>query len=241
MLVFFDGRSRHWRRELEKLTDKARQLTELWLIFQQTPRLGRKVCFGSDNREIAFLSLPVSRTLLPCKERKEYVAAGEKSTHDTSYTGVEPMPWQAMPLASHADKIQIMGFEGALPSAKLFDASMGSPLFWQERKPTKFWKAFLAHLDAKAVFDCTPGAGSCGRAAMELGIQHMCMAKNAEHNSWLQNVFDRQAVFVMTQNGSPLFEQDLATCINEHFKDVLDAVHQQDACKDMSLDDNDDV
>ena len=76
---------------------------------------------------------------------------------------------------------------------------------------------------------------------MELGIQYTCMAKNAEHNSWLQNVFDRQAVFVMTQNGSPLLEQDLATCINEHFKDVLDAVHQPDACKDMSLDDNDDV
>ena len=76
---------------------------------------------------------------------------------------------------------------------------------------------------------------------MELGIQYTCMAKNAEHNSWLQNVFDRQAVFVMTQNGSPLFEQDLATCINEHFKDVLDAVHQQDACKDMSPDDEDDV
>ena len=238
ILVLMDGRSKSWRRELDKLAERARHLTEVWLVYQNTPRLGRKVSFGSDNREVALLSMPVSRTMLPCKDRKEYVGAGETSTHDTTYTGVEPMAWGSMPKVTKEDKAKILGFEPQYPRAKLFDCSVGSPLWWQERKTPTFWKVFLANLDAKMVFDATPGAGSAGRAAMELGITYTCMAKNAEHNSWLQNVFDRAAMQVMMQNGSPLFEQDLSTCIGEHFKDVLDQLHQQDACEDVPPEDD---
>ena len=69
---------------------------------------------------------------------------------------------------------------------------------------------------------------------MEMGIVYACMAKNADHNSWLQNVFDRSAMAIVTRSGTPLFEQDLATCVTEHFKDVLDQLHQQDACEDKA-------
>ena len=234
VLVFLDGRSKSWRKELEKITEKARHLNEVWIIFQHTPRLGRKVSFASDNKEVALLSMPVARTLLTCKDRSEYTAAGENSTHDSTYTGVEPMPWSAMPMVSTTDKTQIHGFQPPDPRAKLFDVSMGQPLYWQERKSPKFWRTLLSHLDAKAVFDCTPGAGSAGRAAMEMGIVYACMAKNADHNSWLQNVFDRSAMAIVTRSGTPLFEQDLATCVTEHFKDVLDQLHQQDACEDKA-------
>ena len=67
---------------------------------------------------------------------------------------------------------------------------------------------------------------------MELGIVYSCMAKNAEHNSWLQNMFDKNALQIITRTGTPLYEQDLSTCVTEHFKDILDQLHQQDACED---------
>ena len=115
--------------------------------------MGRKVSFASDNREVALLSMPVARTLLPCKERSEYAGAGENSTHDTTYTGVEPVPWRAMPLVSLTDKAKIHGFEPQSPRAKLFDSGMGQPLFWQERKSPKFWATLFTHVDARAIFD----------------------------------------------------------------------------------------
>ena len=201
-------------------------------MFAHTPRMGRKVSFASSNREVVFLSIPVSRTALPCKDRSEYSGAGENSTHDTTYTGVELVPWRAMPLVSLTDKAKIHGFEPQSPRAKLFDSGMGQPLFWQERKSPKFWATLFAHVDAKAVFDCTPGSGAAGRAAMELGIVYSCMAKNAEHNSWLQNMFDKNALQIITTHGTPLYEQSLSTCVTEHFKDILDQLHQQDACED---------
>ena len=204
-------------------------------MFAHTPRMGRKVSFASSNREVALLSMPVARTLLPCKDRSEYAGAGENSTHDTTYTGVEPVPWRAMPLVSLADKAKIHGYEPQCPRARLFDSSMGVPLFWQERKSAKFWATLFAHVDAKAIFDCTPGSGAAGRAAMECGIHYSCMAKNAEHNSWLQNMFDKSSLQIITKSGAPLYEQNLSTCVAEHFKDILDQLQEQDAGEDEAL------
>ena len=156
----------------------------------------------------------------------------ENSTHDTTYTSVELVPWRAMPLVSLADKAKIHGYQPECPRKKLFDSSMGVPLFWQERKSAKFWATLFTHVDAKAIFDCTPGSGAAGRAAMELGIVYSCMAKNAEHNSWLQNMFDKNALQIITTAGTPLYEQNLSTCVTEHFEDILDQLHGQDAGED---------
>ena len=146
--------------------------------------------------------------------------------------GVEPVPWRAMPLVSLADKAKIHGYQPECPRKKLFDSSMGVPLFWQERKSAKFWATLFAHVDAKAVFDCTPGSGAAGRAAMERGIHYSCMAKNAEHNSWLQNMFDKSSLQIITTTGTPLYEQNLSTCVTEHFEDILDQLQEQDAGED---------
>ena len=31
---------------------------------------------------------------------------------------------------------------------------------------------------------------------------------------------------------TPLYELNLSTCVTEHFKDILDQLHEQDACED---------
>ena len=64
VLLICDGRSRTCHSELESLLESARHLSEIWVVYTPTPRLGRKVKFGSDNRETALVSLLVARTLL---------------------------------------------------------------------------------------------------------------------------------------------------------------------------------
>ena len=92
------------------------------------------------------------------------------------------------------------------------------PLYWQEKKTPEFWSTLLSDLGAKAVFDCTSGAGSCGRACMDAGIMYACLAKNQEHTWWLQNVFDRAAVTSICTLESALYSQDLASCIKAHYQ-----------------------
>ena len=234
VLLFCDGRSRACRAKLESLVLSARHMSEIWIVYKPTPRLGRKVTFASDNRETAFVSLPVARTLLPAKQRAEFTGTGEAPTHDSTYTGVDTVPWSALPCISAEDKENIVGFRPTLPYAKFYDAACGQPLFWAERKTVKFWYRLLEDLDAKAVCDLTPGSGMCARACMDLGISYTGITRSPEHGSWLQNVVDRHALQTITTNGSPLFEQHLAAAITEHFKDVLDQLHDADAVEDQA-------
>ncbi len=237
VLVVCDGRSRSCRTKLEKLVEGARHQSEIWVVYKPSPRLGRKVSFASDNREVIIVSTPVSRTQLPTKTRTMYVGAGEASTHDSTYTGVEPTPWSAMPCISLADKAKICGFEPESPRPQMFDAACGQPLFWAERKSHRFWRSLLTDLDAKCVVDVTPGSGACARAALNMGISYLGVPRSQEHGSWLQNILDRDALQVITTVGSPLFQQELSHCIKEHFQDVLDQLNEADAIQDTAPED----
>ncbi len=224
MLLACDGRSRQCRRAIEAAMDSSRHLSELWVVFTPTPRLGRKVAWGSDNKEALLVSFPVQRTLLHTKDRMSFQAAGEQSTHDASYTGVDPAPWAALPFVSKEDKEKILGHAPKDPKPALFDTSTGQPLFWAERKSLDLWKAILQDLDVKAVFDLSPGSGTCGRAALELGISYVGVARQPAHVAYLNNVIDRHALHLICKAGSPLCQQDLQHCIEEHFRDILDQV-----------------
>lgn len=61
--LFCDGRSRACRRELEALTETDRHVSEIWVVYKPTHRLGRRVSFASDNREV----------LLSARDRKSVV------------------------------------------------------------------------------------------------------------------------------------------------------------------------
>ena len=91
---------------------------ESWIVYTPTPRLGRKVTFGSDNREGAVVFLLVARARLPTTY---YNGAGEEFTYDATYTrlSVETLPWSAQPCISREDKAKIVGFEPQVPNAKL--------------------------------------------------------------------------------------------------------------------------
>ena len=241
VLLVADGRSRQCRRKIENALEKARHLHEAWIVYKSSGRLGRRVAFAADNKEMVLVSMPVARTQLVVAPRDSFTHAGEESTHETTYTGVDAAPWGSLPLIQASDKEKIMGHEPAAPQGGVFDTSVGQPLFWQERKSVSCLKALLADVQAKTVFDLTPGSGACGRAAMEMGLVYACVTRNAEHSSWLQNIFDRQALRGICESNGPLHEQDLSQCIQEHFSEVLDQLNDMDAVADTVLEDGVDV
>ena len=123
-------------------------------------------------------------------------------------------------------------------SKKVFDASLGHPLYWTERKTPKLWKELLKDLNATSVYDVTPGSGQCARACMQAGIHYSCLAKNHEHCSWLINVLDRAALQTICQQGSMLHTADLCQSIQEHFSKTLEELNEQDKAEETSIEES---
>lgn len=229
VILLADGRSRACRKRLEKAAEDMRHLHEEWIIYRPTKRLGRRVAFGSDNTEMLLVSLLFPRTSMVAVPRSEYSGAGEESTHEATYTEVPPAPWGSLPVMSADFKETILGQPTEVPKDSVFDCALGVPLFWQERKTVQCWSTLFENHRAKAVFDLTPGSGAAARAAMDLGIQYACICRSAWHCSWLQNILDRQALRALCRNGSPLYQQDLAQCLEAQFKDTLAKLNEMDA------------
>ena len=176
LLVFCDGRSRSSRQALERLNENTRHLIDLWATYTASTRLGRRIAWGSDNKEMIFISFPVPRVQMPVKPRKDTTcggAAGETTTHDATYSGVTPMSWASMTLVTDADKEKILGVTAGTikkPRAKVFDTSFGQPLLWAERKTMAFWQTLFEDVDAGMIIDCSPGSGTAARAALLANI-----------------------------------------------------------------------
>jgi hypothetical protein len=239
VLCFFDGRSRLCRRAIEKLTENCRFMTEIFLVYCPTHRLGRRVAWSGNNCEVCLASFPVNKTMLAARDRGgTFNAAGEVSTHDTTYSGVQPVPWGALPLLSAADKAKLLAVSQESveqPKQSVFDAAGGIPLFWQERKPTSFWKKLYGDLQARCVVDLTPGAGLAARAALELGIPYLGFTRTVEHGQWLGQVCDRNALQAAVTTGTALHNADLAGSIEDHFSDVLAHIRDADAATDKEM------
>ena len=233
ILIFSDGRSRAVRLELDKLWQKMRHPVEIWVVYVPSPRLGRKVNLASDSREVLYISLPVPRTSWPVADRDTCNASGETTTHASTYTGVSPLAWAAMPRVFDADKRAILGQAVQKPNSKFFDTSVGQPLMWNERRTHQLWSRILKDLKIKLVVDMSPSSGQLGRACLDTATYCILMARNAEHCSWLQNVVDRYATLTVAKTGSFLYEADLAAQVKDMFLDVLDQLNEQDALEDM--------
>jgi len=249
VILSFDGRNAADRSAMATNMQKARNLAELWVVFQSTKRLGRRVAWASDSREIGWISLPVPRTSLSVKERGDDTSAWAESTHDTVYSGVAPVPWDGLPLISAADKARVLGVrvsastpdqsEVPSPPTKIFDTDRGMPLYWAERKPVEFWQDILWSLDAQQVVDLSPGSGSVGRACLRAGIQYVALCRTEAHAAWVGNVLDREGCELTVKNNSPLFEQDLASMLQKHFQEVLEQQEQQREAEEKEPEEDD--
>ena len=108
VLLAFDGRNATDRTTVADAMAGTRNLCEIWVAYRSTKRLGRRVAWASDSKEIGWMSLPVPRTSLRVKERGEDTAEWGESTHDTVYSGVLPVPWDGLPMISAADKARVL-------------------------------------------------------------------------------------------------------------------------------------
>lgn len=137
--------------------------------------------------------MPFQANKLRTKKREELNACNETSTFHNTYSGVPFRKTVDVPLIARADKAQIFrhapGTHGTtagegeeLPENWCHGAT--EPLFWQECKPISFWMALLNDLNAKAVFDLTPGSGALAEAAMAAGIQYhgTCRTPRCSHH-----------------------------------------------------------
>ena len=235
----FDGRSRSCRKAIELVMEKRRHFCELWVVYAPTRRMGRKVFFASDNKETCGVSLPLPRTQLAVKSRDGFNRVGEESTHDSTYTGVTPLAWGAVQKFHAEPKKAILGFDAPIPNNKLYDSTMGMPLFWQERKNTKFWAQLLHDLNIRAVFDATAGTGQLARACLQHGILYTGVAKNQTHAQMLNKILDRHAVSLVGQTGAACHDADLAALAKEHFSDLTEILDQQDLVGDTEPKDED--
>ena len=104
----------------------------------------------------------------------------------------------------------------------------GVPLFWLETKSMSFWSTLLEHLNIKVVVDITPGSGALASACMEAGVPYFGMCINQHHHVWLSNVVDRMSLKYITQSGSELHNDDLASEVTDIFGDILSSFEAED-------------
>ena len=87
----------------------------------------------------------------------------------------------------------------------------------------------ISNYSTELVVDLTPGSGAFARACLDEGVQYVGVCRSQQHSSWLLNVMNRASLESITREGTALYEQDLATCLNDHFKEHIDELHAQDA------------
>ena len=228
----FDGCMRNSRRKLEdNLFSHIGHYSELFVVYSGSwnEHFKKKVFFGSDNCEVGYIALPVSRSRLELKERDEgFSASGDSTSYFRSLSGVGVSPRLSLPRISSEDKKKIFSTNPDVLPKKWRDAvTSGEPLYWQETKSKGFWIQILRELTAKCVVDATPGSGTLAVACMELGVQYFGMCRDATHCSWLGNVLDRAALTYVCEAGAHLYQEDLAGTIKELFADMLQNTEEE--------------
>ncbi|CAK0818513.1 unnamed protein product [Prorocentrum cordatum] len=240
-LLVFDGRSSSIRATMEKKMKNARHVSDIWVIYQpKKEKGGQKAVFGSRNREVGWVSFPVSKAHVPTQERKAARSGGndwESTTYSSTFSSMVPLAWGQLPSIALADKAKIIGAAAPVPPRATFDADLGCPLCWQEVKSKDLWSAVLEAANADFVVDLGVGGGIAARSCLSLGIPWVGLCWNQVHAQWLNNVVDRWTLEEIAKKGSPLHEEDLAKLVREHFSDVLQQIKDRD---EMTQEDSED-
>ena len=229
VIMVHDGRSRTVRRMLDNVfQEKASHFADVWITYNPGACQGRKVFLGADNREVMFCELPTSRTLWAVEDVSDFTGAGEVDTHANTITGVKPLMWWNMPLISASDKAKVLGHAVVNPPRKFYDATMGQPLLWNERKSAAYYVAIMKRFKIKKVLCFSAGGGELPRACLEQGIACTVVCRNQEHCSWIQNVLDRAALVAIATKQTTLYDAEMKDSIERLFQDVIECLHAQD-------------
>jgi hypothetical protein len=206
VLLCFDGRSSKINDLMRVKLADARYCNDIWIVYQpRKEAAGRRVVFSARNREVGWVSFPVSRNNVPTTEclenSKSRIAASawEKTTFSASFSGVVPMSWGQLPSITMGDKAKIIGRVPPEPMRALFEADLGCPLFWQEVKPKELWSSLLFATHADFVVELGAGGGVLACACLSEGIPWTGLCLNPGHVHWINNVLDRFACELLTR------------------------------------------
>ena len=125
-----DGPHRRPPREnMAKLVRGARHQVEVWIVYADQKRPGRRVAWGSRNRETGWISLPVPRTQVKVKSREDGTPAARwaPSTHNTAWTDVPPVHWRNLPTITSKDKKEVFPNNGSASTPPAKDSVQGRP------------------------------------------------------------------------------------------------------------------
>ncbi|CAK0824327.1 unnamed protein product [Prorocentrum cordatum] len=234
-LLVFDGRSSSIRATMQEVMRKARNVSDIWIVYQPKREAGgRRVVFGSRNREVGWVSFPAPRADVPAQERKAARSAGNEwgsTTFSSTFSSMAPTAWGQLPCIALADKAKIIGARAPVPPSKVFDSDLGCPLCWQEVKSKDLWSALLLATKADFVVDLGVGGGIAARSCLALGAPWVGLCWNQVRAPWLNNVPDRWTLEEIVCQRPPLHEQDLAKLARAHFSDVLQQLQDREAAE----------
>ena len=226
----FDGLSRCARRAMEDTVGALPTATEVSLTYTKAPNAWcqRRNFFGSKTLEVAQIAMPCQRTRITVKERDSntFNAAGEDSTHFTTYTGIPHLSRTRLALIDSAEKAKMTEVPAAdpdsLPTAWTKRGMSGVPLLWMETKSVDAWVQILKDTSVKAVMDLSSGSGNLASACMRVGATYIGFVYHKTHLQWLTNVVDRNSLKYLTESGSFLYQEDLATHVKQLFEELVE-------------------
>ncbi len=223
----FDGTMRRVRRQLEDQFLAMPGAAEFAIVYDRAPNsiFQRRNFMSHRNIEMGYVKMPISRTKVAVKDRADgFGASGETSSTFTSYSGVKGIPRTALAMISPADKEKIFAERTGPVPRRWVSRSSGVPLFWLETKSQEFWAQLCEELSIKCIVDLSPGSGLLAQSCMAAGVQYFGVCATSQHLHWLSNVLDRAALKYIVESGTFLYQEELATHIQELFADVLQSL-----------------
>ena len=242
VVMTFDGLNRSCRHKMEEAVLHLPASAEVFLVFDKQPTswCARKHLLGSRNTEVGYIALPTSRTKLSVQPREgdmSFCGAGEDTSHFTSYTGIPMIGRNRLALIQAEQKRTVFrDVVDELPEKWTKKGYGGVPLFWNETKSADLWARVLQDCCVKCAVDLSPGSGQLAESCLRLGIQYVGIVFEKTHFTWLSNVIDRASVRCLTQAGSVLYEEDLATHLKALFADVVETDNAVDDLSDAEFD-----
>ena len=189
--------------------------------------------YGSANLETGCVATRFRSKKWRVQKRVKYTLGEKGSSAASVFAKVPVRTMASLPTMTRADRAAMTFKQEATcpsPAAGLFDvAARGHPFSWTERKPMSWYEIFLSEVRAALVLDYSPGSGAMARACLNKGIHYVGICRTDQHCSWLTNILNKAALECISRNGSPLYQQDLASGINTHFAELMEELRQQDA------------
>ena len=238
-IVAWDGGMRKARRMLEDSLSDLPAAAEVFIVYKSAWNawVKRKIFLSSETTECGYICMPASRTKHGVQARESGInAAGEETSHWTTFTGLVPPARLSLPRLSAEDKAKVFPkVPGPLPPKWLEAVPSGVPMFWGETKPVIMWENLIPELRAGYVIDLSPGSGMLASACMSAGVQYVGLVSNPNYLTWLTNVLDREALKYICRSGSFLYQEELAKLVEELFADAVES----NPCPDDSIQHND--